>query len=129
MEIPLRAALIAWLASDPVLGAALNSVAEEAPVRAALPWLGIAKSSSVDCSTKTEAGFETRIELELQARGDAAGGHAALATAIQSRIASLPRSQSGFRIASIQFLKSSAEQRADQTRAILFEYRFRLFAA
>lgn len=37
MELPLRAALIAWLAADPALAGRLNAVVEEAPGRVALP--------------------------------------------------------------------------------------------
>ena len=128
MEIPLRASLIAWLASDPVVMGTLNLVAEEAPVRVALPWLAIAASSSVDWSTKTELGYETRIALELQMRGDVPGSGAALVSAIQSRIAALPREQDGFQIVTLQFLRSRAEQRPQNTRAVLLEYRFRTIA-
>ncbi|NCU12088.1 MAG: DUF3168 domain-containing protein, partial [Sphingomonadaceae bacterium] len=42
MEIALRAALIAWLQTDPVLAGQLNAVVEEAPSRTAVPWLAIA---------------------------------------------------------------------------------------
>lgn len=128
MEIPLRASLIAWLASDPVVMGTLNLVAEEAPVRVALPWLAIAASSSVDWSTKTELGYETRIALELQMRGDVPGSGAALVSAIQSRITTLPREQDGFQIVTLQFLRSRAEQRPQNTRAVLLEYRFRTIA-
>ena len=41
MEIAFRAALIAWLASDPALSAGLNAVVEEAPLRTAGHWLGV----------------------------------------------------------------------------------------
>jgi len=125
MEIPLRASLIGWLASDPALAGVLNSVTEEVPVRAALPWLAVAASSSVDWSTKTETGFETRIALELHLRGDAPGSGAAMVALIQSRVAALPRAQDGFRVVTLQFLRSRAEQRAQNIRAVLLEYRFR----
>lgn len=129
MEIPLRAALIGWLASDTTLATSLNAVTEEAPLRAQLPWLSIIDSASVDYSTKTETGWEARIALELRTRGDVPGSNAALVSATQSRVLSLPRVQTGFRIASIGLLRSSVEQQADKTRVMKFEYRFRLFAA
>jgi hypothetical protein len=72
MEIPLRAALIGWLAADPVLPAHLNAIAEEAPSRTALPWLALAASASADWSTKTAKGREVRVALELHCRGDRA---------------------------------------------------------
>lgn len=128
MEIPLRAALIAWLASDPVLSAQINAVVEEAPSRASLPWLALMASASADWSTKSGPGREVRVALELHCRGDAPDTAAALVAAIESRIAALPAAQSGWHIASIQFLRARAEQRAANTRAVLLEFRFRLLA-
>lgn len=128
MEIPLRASLIDWLASDPALRAALIAITEEAPSRTALPWLAIASNASVDWSTKTEAGQEIRIAVELHMRGDRPGDGAALAGAVQARIAAMPRDQGGFRIVTLQFLRSRAEARAANTRAMLLEYRFRTIA-
>ena len=71
METQLRAALINWLKADPALTAELNSVAEEAPVAVAPPWLGLvaSASASVDWSTKIRKGREIRVALELHVRG------------------------------------------------------------
>lgn len=129
MEIPLRAGLIGWLKSDAALAGLLNAITEEAPSRTALPWLAIATSASVDWSTKTEPGYETRIAVELQLRGDRPEDGAALTSAVQARIAAIPRDQGAFRIVTLQFLRSRAEARANNTRAMLLEYRFRTIAA
>jgi hypothetical protein len=129
METVLRAALIAWLRADPALAAKLNIVAEETPSRASLPWLGIAASASADWSVKGIAGRETRLALEYHYRGDDPATGAAVAQAIEDRIASLPRSQEGFEVVSIVFLRSRVEQRAGNLRATLVEYRFRALAA
>jgi hypothetical protein len=128
MEIALRAALLGWLSVDPTLASQLNAIVEEAPARTALPWLAIAASASTDWSTKTCAGREVRIPLELHCRGDAPETAAALVTAIEARIESLPRAQSGFVIASHRFLRGRAEQRGESRRAVLLEYAFRLLA-
>ncbi|NOW44885.1 hypothetical protein FHW96_001031 [Novosphingobium sp. SG751A] len=128
MEIPLRASLIEWLASDATLATMLNAITEEAPSRTALPWLAIATSASVDWSTKTEAGCETRIALELHLRGDRPEDGAAMTGAVQARIASLPHDQGAYRIVTLNFLRSRAEARANNTRAMLLEYRFRTIA-
>jgi hypothetical protein len=128
MEIALRAALIAWLAADPVLAAQLNGIAEEAPSRTALPWLALAASASADWSTKTERGREVRVALELHCRGDRADAAAPLADAIEHRVETLPAEQDGFTVAAVQFLRARAEQRPANTRAMLLEYRFRLIA-
>lgn len=125
MEHELRAALIQWLRSGPAPLDALNAVEEEAPLRASPPWLGIAASASADWSTKDRTGREIRVALELHTRGDHAAGDAALASAIERRIESLPRAQQGFAIASIVFLRARAERRANNRRSMLLEYRFR----
>lgn len=128
MEIALRAALIAWLAADPALSATLNAITEEAPSRTSLPWLAIAASASADWSSKTHPGREVRIAVELHCRGDRPDAAADLVTAIEARIAALPRAQSGFAVVSTQFLRARAEQGGESRRAILLEYRFRLLA-
>lgn len=128
MEVPLRAALIAWLAADPALAVTLNAVVEEAPTRTALPWLAIAASASADWGTKDRAGREVRVALELHCRGDQPGSAASLVSAIEARIAALPPAQTGYRLVTTQFLRARAEQRPANTRAILLEYRFRLLA-
>lgn len=128
MEIPFRAALIAWLRADPQLAAQLNAVTEEAPGRTALPWLALAASGSIDWSAKDRAGREVRVALELHCRGDQPGSAASLIGAIESRIAALPPVQDGFQVVTSQFLRARAEQRGGNTRAILIEYLFRLLA-
>ena len=128
MEIPLRAALLAWLAADPVLAAQLNAVTEEAPSRTALPWLAVAASASADWSAKEVTGREVRVALELHCRGDQPDAAAALVAAIEARIAALPSAQAGLRVVSVTFLRARAEMRSANTRAVLLEYRFRVLA-
>ena len=128
MEIAFRAALLAWLAADPVLAAGLNAIVEEAPLRTSPPWLGIVASASADFSHKTGMGREARVALELQTLGDDPGEAAALVGAIEARLAALPSQQDGFRIASLAFLRARAEQRGEARRAVLLEYRARLIA-
>lgn len=126
MEIAVRALLIDWLSTDPVLSAQLNAIVEEAPSRTALPWLAIAASASSDWSVKDKPGREVRIALELHCRGDRPDTAAALTAAIEARIAALAPVQSGLRMVMATFLRARAEQRAGNTRAILIEYRFRV---
>jgi len=128
MEIPLRAALLAWLRADPAL-AELNLPAEETPLRAAPPWLGIAASASTDWSVKDRPGREIRVALELHCRGDDPATAAVLLRAIEARIEALPRAQPGFALASILFLRGRAERRANNLRSMLLEYRFRALAS
>ena len=126
MEIPLRAALVAWLAADPALSSRLNAIVEEAPSRTSLPWLAIAASASADWSTKDKPGREVRVALELHCRGDHPDTAAELTAGIEARLAALPADQGAFQVVTAQFLRARAEQRGASTRAILIEYRFRL---
>lgn len=128
MEIALRAALLDWLAADPLLASGLNAVAEEAPLRTALPWLAIAASAAADWSVKDAIGREINVALELHCRSDRPDSALTLSAAIEARIAAMPAGQHGFRLVSTQFLRSRAEQRAGGLRAVLIEYRFRLLA-
>lgn len=125
MEHALRAALIDWLRSGPAPLDALNAVEEEAPLRASLPWLGIAASASADWSTKDAMGREIRVALELASRGDDLPADGVLVRAIDARIETLPRAQAGFGIASLAFLRARTERRAKNIRSTLLEYRFR----
>jgi hypothetical protein len=127
MENDLRAALIAWLNADPAL-AAINAIEEEAPLSVSPPWLGIAASASIDWGTKDRQGRETRIALELETRTDLPAEDAPLLAAIERRVLDLPPFQAGFELASIRFLRSRSEARADRRRGALLEYRFRILA-
>lgn len=129
LETRLRAALVAWLRADAALAATLNSVTEEAPVRATVPWLGVVASASIDWSAKDRRGREVRVAVELHLRGDDPETGAALAAAVEARIEALPRDQAGFALVTTQFLRARAEQRPANQRALLLEYRFRLLEA
>ena len=124
METRLRAALLDHLRADPALMDAINLVDEAEVERASPPWLALVASASTDWGTKTEAGREVRIALELRLHGDdpASGG-------VDARTLALPAQQSGFRVVSAAFLRGRAERRANNARAILREYRFRLLAS
>ena len=125
MENDLRAALIAWLRADPAL-AAINAIEEESPLSVSPPWLGIAASASIDWGTKDRQGRETRIALELETRTDLTAADSPLLAAIERRVLDLPPFQPGFELASIRFLRSRSEARADNRRAALIEFRFRI---
>jgi hypothetical protein len=68
-----------------------------------------------------------RIALELESRTDAVAEDAPLLSAIGRRVLDLPPFHSGFELASIRFLRSRSEARADNLRGALLEYRFRIF--
>lgn len=124
METQFRADLIAWLAEDAALSVGLNAIAEEAPVIASPPWLGVAASASAEWGAKGAPGREVRIALELTCRDDEPEAIAALADALERRIATMPAAQSGYRVAVTSFLRSRAERRPGNIRAVLSEWRF-----
>ncbi|NCP19358.1 MAG: DUF3168 domain-containing protein [Erythrobacter sp.] len=126
METQLCAALIEHLRADPAIASALNIVAEAEIERASTPWLALVASASADWSTKTCAGREVRVAVELRLHGDdpAIGGD--LAKRVDARALALPAAQIGFRVVSATFLRGRAERRPRNARAILREYRFRI---
>lgn len=126
METLLRGALVSWLKSDPAL-AHINAVEEESPLTASPPWLGIAASASIDWSTKDRTGRETRVALELVTRGPNPADDGSTVAAIDRRIENMPQDQGAFELVSSQFLRARAERRPNNLRAVLLEYRFRLF--
>lgn len=132
METQFRAGLLAWLTSDTELSAGLNAIAEEAPPvfsgAASPPWLGIAASASADWGAKGAPGREVRVALELTCRDDDPVAIAALADALERRVAIMPAAQEGYRVVVTQFLRSRAERRAGNIRAVLTEWRFLLLA-
>ena len=128
MESALRRALVEWLRADTTLAGLLNAVEEEGPVAASRPSLAIVASAAADRSHKSGAGREVRIAFELVDRTDDPAATAAIAGRIEHRIATLAPGQSGFRVATTQFLRSRVERRARSARAVLLEYRFLIFA-
>lgn len=126
METQLRASLLQWLSADPLLANEINTFAEEAPLSATPPWLGIVASASTDWGCKDRSGREVRIALELTIRSDEPASGSSLVTAIDKRIDTMPAAQDGFEIVTSRFLRARAERRPRNLRAILLEYRFRL---
>ena len=126
MEIPFRAALMAWLRADPILADMLNSIEDDGPVAASPPHLALVARAGIDWSTKTARGREIRLALELAGRGDDPAQTAVLAQRVEQRIATLAPQQAGYRIVVTQFLRSRVERRRRGLRAVLLEYRFTL---
>ena len=69
---------------------------------------------------------EVRIALELLDRNDDAARTAGLASRIEHKIATLPAVQQGLHVVVTQFLRSRAERRPRNLRAVLLEYRFKI---
>ncbi|MEC8178408.1 MAG: DUF3168 domain-containing protein [Pseudomonadota bacterium] len=129
METRLRAALLDHLRGDPALMEAINLVDEAEVERASPPWIALVASASTDWGTKTEAGREVRVALELRLHGDDPASGGDIAARVDARTLALPAPQSGFRVVSAAFLRGRAERRPLNARALLREYRFRLLAS
>lgn len=127
MENSLRREVLEWLKNDPRL-AEVNAFAEEAPVTASPPWVGIAASASVDWGVKERPGREIRIALELESRTDETEADGDVLSLIQQRVLDLPAFHPEFEVASIRFLRGRSEQRDNNLRGALLEFRFRIFA-
>ncbi|MEO1968841.1 MAG: DUF3168 domain-containing protein [Sphingomonadaceae bacterium] len=128
METRFRSDLIQWLRDDVTLAAGLNAIEEESPLTASPPWLGLSASAAIDWGAKGAPGREVRVALELIDRQQDSSATADFAAAIETRIATMPATQDGYRVVVTQFLRSRAERRANNLRAVLLEYRFRLLA-
>lgn len=126
MESRFRRDVLSWLAADPELAAGLNAVAEEAPAQIPPPWLGIAASAASEWGAKGAPGREVRVALELVLRDDDPEAIAELTDALERRVATMPGAQSGYRVVLTQFLRSRAERRTGNLRAVLTEWRFLL---
>lgn len=128
METRFRSDLVAWLRSDATLAQGCNAIEEESPIAASPPWIGIAASAAAEWGAKGTPGREVRVALELLDRGDDPERAAALVDALETRIATLPAAQDGYRVVVTQFLRSRAERRPQGKRAVLVEYRFKIIA-
>ena len=129
METQFRRDLLAWLAGDAELSAGLNAMGEEAPAAASPPWLAIAASAASIWGAKQAPGREVRVALELVAREDEPEPVAALVDALERRVAAMPAAQAGYRLVVTQFLRSRAERRPGNIRAVLSEWRFLVLAS
>ena len=128
MESRFRRDLMAWLAADPALAAGLNGIGEESPLSAPPPWLGLAASASAEWGAKEAPGREVRVALEMVLRGDDPDVIAALSDALERRVTTMPPDQGGYRVAVTQFLRSRAERRVGNLRAVVSEWRFLILA-
>ena len=126
METRFRQDLVAWLRTDAILAASCNAIEEESPLAATAPWIGVAASASAEWGGKGVTGREVRVAFELVDRCDDTEATAALVAALETRIATMPASQPGYRVVVTNFMRSRAERRPRGMRAVLVEYRFKL---
>jgi hypothetical protein len=124
----LQAAAISVLEAHPVLAIELSGVYDVPPPRAAFPYVSIADGIASDWSTKTEAGREIRFALTVWDDGEEASRLASLMGHAEDAIAAMPQDLSGWRIASLVFLRSMLVRDAAGPWAGLIEHRVRMLA-
>ena len=110
---------------------ALDGIApvyDGAPPRAAFPYILISDSPVTDWSTKTERGREIRLALTVWDDGEEAESLRTLMIAVEAAMDGFPRDLSGWRVASLVFLRSLISRDPGAPSAALIEYRVRVLA-
>lgn len=124
-----QAALVAALAGDPVIGAAVSGVFDGPPARAAFPYIAVDGGQTTDWSVKDARGREHRVAISVWDDGMASARLHGLMAAAEEAIEDMGRDLPGHRIASIAFLRARIVRDADGPWAGLIEYRVRTLAA
>lgn len=124
----LQEAAVSALEAHPVLGTELSGVYDDPPPRAAFPYVSIGDNFTSDWSTKTAKGREIRLALTVWDEGEVASRLSSLMGHVEGAIAALPRDLSGWRIASLVFLRSFVVRDAAGPWAGLVEFRVRMLS-
>lgn len=122
----LQEAAVSAVEAHPVLSAEVMGVFDGPPPRAAFPYISITDGVSNDWSTKTEQGREIRLALTLWDDGEQASRLSSLTAHVEDAIAAMPRDLSGWRIASVVFLRSMVIRDPVGPWAALIEHRVRM---
>lgn len=125
-ESVLQAALLAVLRGDATLSAGLNGVFEGPAVKASLPFAELGPLLSVDWGTKTAAGREVRISVTVHAAGETGAVVQMPADAVGAAIERLPRALTGWRVASVVFVRLRMLPGGAGQWAAVIEYRVRM---
>ncbi|HMS21593.1 DUF3168 domain-containing protein [uncultured Sphingorhabdus sp.] len=124
----LQSALVTAVETHPVLADELTGVFDGPPPRAAFPYISINDEVSADWSTKTATGREIRMGLTVWDDGESATRLHQLISHVEDAVAALPRDLSGWRIASIVFLRSFVARTAAGAWAGVVDYRIRMLS-
>ena len=120
-----QAALIAALAGDAVLGAAVSGVFDGPPARAPYPYVAMGAGATGDWSHKSGRGREHRVAATIWDDGDSPVRLLRLMAAAEDAIEGIAPDLTGHRIASLIFLRSRVLRDADGPWAGMLEYRVR----
>lgn len=125
LEQDFARAAIDWLAGDPTLLAQVNGVFHRMPARIAAPFVVLDDVLATDWSTKDRPGREARLAFIVRDGSDDAQPVAAIAAALEARIAVMPRSGDGYRLVSLTPLRSRT-LRIEALWVVTLDYRARL---
>jgi hypothetical protein len=101
-----QAALLAALKAHPTLPTLVTGIYDGPPPRASYPYLVVSDSMSIDWSTKTQRGREVSLIVTLwDERGGPHTMHDIM-SAIEDAVQAMPRDLSGWRIATLNFIRS-----------------------
>lgn len=123
-----QAAAVAALSAHPVLAAQLTGIYDGPPPRAAFPYVAVTDGVTSDWSTKTQKGREIRLAFTVWDDGEAATRLADLMGHVDDALLAIPRDLSGWRIATVVFLRSMIVRDPAGPWAGLVEHRVRLLA-
>lgn len=124
----LQAAVVTTLEAHPALAATMTGVYDGPGPRAVYPYISISDGLVSDWSTKTAIGREIRLALTVWDDGEEATRLHELMAHVEDAVAALPRDLSGWRVASIVFLRTLVVRDSAGPWAGLVEYRLRLLA-
>ncbi|QDZ08679.1 DUF3168 domain-containing protein [Sphingomonas panacisoli] len=120
-----EAVLVALAAA---LGDQLNGVFDGPPVKASAPWVELGPLIAADWSTKDKSGREVRLALTVRDRADRPARTHALAAAAGGAVEAVPRDLSGWRIASLAFVRARVTGDRPGEWSASVEYQIKLLA-
>lgn len=125
LEQDFARAATAWLSGDTALIAQVNGVFHRMPARIAAPYVVLDDVLATDWSTKDRPGREARLAFTIRDGAEEADPAAAIAAALEARLAAIPRTGPGYRLVSLTPLRSRT-LRIDALWVVTLDYRARL---
>lgn len=127
LEQDFARAAIDWLACDAALMAQVNGVFHRSPARIAAPYVLLDDVLATDWGTKDRAGREARLAFTVRDGSDDAAPVSAIASVLEARLLTMPRTGTGYRLVSLVPLRSRTVRTGDLWLVTL-DYRARLLS-
>lgn len=106
LEQSFAIAVIDFLAGDPALVAQVNGVFHRPPAQVAAPYLVLDDVLATDWGTKDRAGREVRLAFIIRDGSDEAQAVAAIAAALEARLAAMPAPGADYHLVSLIPMRS-----------------------